>query len=545
MASSSVVSTRLLLYGGDDDDVAFKKVAKVKLVEMHPVHPWVACADERGLVTVWDVERREPLLRATAAALAERGPAAAARAPGGRASAKVGEVRQLRFYDAHVLLWLGNCPPQPPTASWAPPAWLVVVCEHRATLVGPRTGACRHASADALGWGAGGPTCVEPLSSRLLAVGCHDGAVRLWDWRRNATAATLYAPGSRDAFGAGEVSWLASARSHAAATHFDPAEWTRARADESAGARLVAVWAGDGAVALWTLDLVGNIAMVVGDGARPPVVLGAREKGKAGGFVRVARLAGPGRDARAKGGNAPLEVSLDRASLRLAIFCADGRVTTWDLRNVDDFMPPGSPGTPPAARERAGSHDSFDSSDSGPGSGGAGSTGSGGGGSGPPSAQRSRTNSGDARTSRSRTFSATGSVDLNGGAGGPSYVDAAARVRVPALAGDKATCAVAAHHPRWPHASTFLVCAKGATLAVMTQPSADLGAGSLSEKELRPVGCVDLHELPPWRPLAPREPKWLAPPDAPPPDDASESMSRFSAAECAPTLTLALWPYST
>ena len=45
MASSSVVSTRLLLYGGDDDDVAFKKVAKVKLVEMHPVHPWVACAD--------------------------------------------------------------------------------------------------------------------------------------------------------------------------------------------------------------------------------------------------------------------------------------------------------------------------------------------------------------------------------------------------------------------------------------------------------------------------------------------------------------------
>ena len=139
MASSGVAAS-LLLYGGDDDD--FKKVAKVKHVEMHPVHPWVACADERGLVTVWDVERREPLLRATAAALAERSEAAR---PHGKekVSRKVGDVRQLRFYDAHVLLWLGNCPPQPPTASWAPPAWLVVVCEHRATLVSPRTGACR------------------------------------------------------------------------------------------------------------------------------------------------------------------------------------------------------------------------------------------------------------------------------------------------------------------------------------------------------------------------------------------------------------------
>ena len=34
----------------------------------------------------------------------------------------------------------------------------------------------------------------------------------------------------------------------------------------------------------------------------------------------------------------PLDVSLDRASLRLAILSADLRVTTWDLHNLDDYQ---------------------------------------------------------------------------------------------------------------------------------------------------------------------------------------------------------------
>ena len=59
-----------------------------------------------------------------------------------------------------------------------------------------------------------------------------------------------------------QVGWLLSAHSLAVAAHADTAQWTRARADESGSARLLCVWAGDGAIAMWQLELLGNIAIV-------------------------------------------------------------------------------------------------------------------------------------------------------------------------------------------------------------------------------------------------------------------------------------------
>jgi hypothetical protein len=43
-----------LFFGATPGLRDWKDAAKVKTLDVHPVHPWVATADESGRVTVWD-----------------------------------------------------------------------------------------------------------------------------------------------------------------------------------------------------------------------------------------------------------------------------------------------------------------------------------------------------------------------------------------------------------------------------------------------------------------------------------------------------------
>ncbi|CAM9490346.1 unnamed protein product, partial [Phaeothamnion confervicola] len=221
MASASAATplrgARCLLYGSDPNERDFRDMSKVKALDIHPTRPWVATADERGCVAVWNYRRRGLARCFSPHALLERqrefaagiaaggdslGSAGATGGGGGadgRLSARqlsadreIKDVRAVRWYDPQVLWWSARRPAPPPASVRAArdsPNFLIVVADGRVLLVDPVTSECRSIVREALGGKE--PTAAEVVSHSLLAIGCADGGIRLWDWVNWRLAKTL------------------------------------------------------------------------------------------------------------------------------------------------------------------------------------------------------------------------------------------------------------------------------------------------------------------------------------------------------------------
>ncbi|CAM9465442.1 unnamed protein product [Choristocarpus tenellus] len=187
---------RCLFYGPDPYEADPKNMAKVKVVDVHPVKPWVVSADERDRVIVWDYARKEVVKTFTPQDLQEqqRGLRDVQGAPGqvsaeqggafttehipSRLDVPIREVRAVKFYDPDVLWWRCRC--SLPTIADKTPEFIMVLTSTKLLLINPVTLECRHISPDQLSGAA--PTSVEIMSSSWIGIGCADGCVRLWDW---------------------------------------------------------------------------------------------------------------------------------------------------------------------------------------------------------------------------------------------------------------------------------------------------------------------------------------------------------------------------
>ena len=225
---------------------------QVKHTAAHPSLDLVAAADEGGIVSIFDFARKEVVLSFSPSALyasqkkrrdafgwgrpSAGGDAVAqfasqqlkSRGGGGavgrRREPATGKVLQVLFFDDDALACLPQREGQElefqvaraaaEAADGGRPAGMVggrrlvvVVCERVVLLVDLATGECVeeiHAAAD-LGSGSGTerrgpePTCAALVSARLLAIGCSDGRVRVWDRRLRAVDAVLCCGHRRDA----------------------------------------------------------------------------------------------------------------------------------------------------------------------------------------------------------------------------------------------------------------------------------------------------------------------------------------------------------
>ncbi|KAF6235943.1 hypothetical protein COO60DRAFT_484505 [Scenedesmus sp. NREL 46B-D3] len=196
---------------------------KVKLVEFHPVQPWITFADKADNVRVWDWTTQQTLhdlqlggaddegsMEAAINTVSAKDPAftsnpsALSYAPSRTAS---GKVRQVSFLDPEVAYWQtatqhamvsGNCTNTPSAVNVHAldgTRLLVVVCENKVLLHDLNTRKPYEVPRAALDGKA--PTCVcflfrggkhtpggQPdasnlMTSPVLAIGCSDGVVRL------------------------------------------------------------------------------------------------------------------------------------------------------------------------------------------------------------------------------------------------------------------------------------------------------------------------------------------------------------------------------
>lgn len=196
---------------------------KVKLVEFHPVQPWIAFADKADNVRVWDWTTQQALHELQLGGADDEGsmeaaintvpakdpafisnPSALSYAPSRTAS---GKVRQVAFLDPEVAYWQtatqhamvnGNSTNRPDAVNVHAldgTRLLVVVCENKVLLHDLNTRKPYEVPRAALDGKS--PTCVSFLfrggkhapggqpdanslmTSPVLAIGCSDGAVRL------------------------------------------------------------------------------------------------------------------------------------------------------------------------------------------------------------------------------------------------------------------------------------------------------------------------------------------------------------------------------
>ncbi|CAN0070630.1 unnamed protein product, partial [Discosporangium mesarthrocarpum] len=172
-------------------------MAKVKVLDVHPVKPWVVTKDR---VTVWDYARKEVIKTFTPQELQEQqrglrdvqkavlkpaedqGGAFGAQHLPSRLDVPLRDIRGVKFYDPDVLWWSCRCQVSRASATSRAPEFIIVLTATKLLLINPVTLECRHVSAEQLNGAA--PTCMEVMSGAWIAIGCADGCVRLWDWRK-------------------------------------------------------------------------------------------------------------------------------------------------------------------------------------------------------------------------------------------------------------------------------------------------------------------------------------------------------------------------
>ena len=272
---------------------------KVRAMAMHPTRDWVASSDGAQRVSVWDyTERRAVRMFSVPAVVAacvgegaaddaffaERGgrmvpsaaplsasaakfigqggsvprAAAAAVAPSS-AAFEAGEVQAVLFHDMDAVRWGAGCSAREAAlaatrssgAKRRVPAgaWTVAVCANALVFVESELGRTRvvprHEIVLAGSDGASAPpselTCAASLSARIVAIGCADGTVRLYDVARGHAACVLSA-------------FARAARVVALSAFCGPAP------KNSTSVRLVAA-AADGGAAAWMLQITGNVVV--------------------------------------------------------------------------------------------------------------------------------------------------------------------------------------------------------------------------------------------------------------------------------------------
>ena len=270
---------------------------------------------------------------AAAAAAAKPDAAAAKPAP---PAVETGEVQAVLFHDLDAVRWSAGCTAREAALAAAQSAgakrrvpagaWTVAVCTHALVFVEMELGRARvvmrheivaggESSGSGGGHGHSHPhelTCAALVSARIVAVGCGDGTVRLWDMMSGRAACVLpaFARSVR-------VASLASFPDQAA-TRDDVPSRSSSGASGCVGVRLIAAGV-DGSAAVWSLELVGNV--VIGASAAPTLVFGD-ERGA------MAKASEPDGAARAKAAKAIGHISA------LAVNCAQGCVGVVSEKGV-------------------------------------------------------------------------------------------------------------------------------------------------------------------------------------------------------------------
>lgn len=167
-AVSENLEAEVIFYGGDSS-------SKIKIIDCHPKNSWVAASDERECITLWDFGQQEVLQSFTLPEL------------DGTPSLGIGSICALRWYDVETLWWSCRYTPQEGDLQQLP-QFLIIVCEQHAMFVNPLTMEVRHVSSDDLNLkeAKAGLCCVELVSASVVAFGCSDGLIRLWDWTKSA-----------------------------------------------------------------------------------------------------------------------------------------------------------------------------------------------------------------------------------------------------------------------------------------------------------------------------------------------------------------------
>jgi WD40 repeat protein len=147
-------------------------------LDPHATQPWVATADEKDRIIIWDYERQETLRSFALQNLTQSSPG----------SSDSGALRAVRWYDADTLWW--SCRRTATDSSLGVRKYLLVLCELELIMVDALALESTHISCDALKL-KGTLCCVEVLSASIIAIGCNDGAVRLWDWCKGTLERTL------------------------------------------------------------------------------------------------------------------------------------------------------------------------------------------------------------------------------------------------------------------------------------------------------------------------------------------------------------------
>lgn len=86
-----------------------------------------------------------------------------------------------------ALRW--HCGDQPTKAAGSV-NWILVVLENLVMMVDYQTNEVREVRPPAASLAKSKITAAEPVSGRLIALGCSDGCVRLYDWTKGAVVAT-------------------------------------------------------------------------------------------------------------------------------------------------------------------------------------------------------------------------------------------------------------------------------------------------------------------------------------------------------------------
>jgi hypothetical protein len=263
------VSVSCAFYGPTTGGLSFKDVPKIKLLDVHPVQSWVVTADESNLVVVWDYrlkisarefypqdledERLNAAIRKRAVGLQSQDRILKKPTP-------VGNVRGVRFYDRHVLEW--SCQQ---FAGAMQRNWVIVVAENMVLLQDIVTQEVHRISAEDLHDEKArpqSPTCAEPLSETLLAIGCPDGHIRIWDCSTSRVVKVLSGGHQKH-----DLVRLLSC---------PPPACYRAAKNEKQRLHLVST-ASDGSVAVWNNHFTGNIV----EGNSPSTTLVVQESSEA------------------------------------------------------------------------------------------------------------------------------------------------------------------------------------------------------------------------------------------------------------------------
>eukprot|EP00968_Pinguiococcus_pyrenoidosus_P023505 scaffold3854_cov251-Pinguiococcus_pyrenoidosus.AAC.3 len=256
--------------------------AKLKHVCVHPTKALVATADELSSVSVWNLQEQERLYKLDLGQLQnflKLGPRAPPGAPAHRSSTlvltpgplplkqslRLGRVRSLcllddAFLEASSAVKLGSQlnVESPENAHLLRGTVLLLGTEGGVVLAQVASGSLHLISSQPLQGAAA--TALSPLSRQLLAIGCADGLLRLWDFRNWVLVSTLSAHAREVVQIVPTPTLPISARSSQRAEDIvdDPLQ--------EAFASFVTIGA-DGSMLYWHFKIMGNIAQTDGPSA--------------------------------------------------------------------------------------------------------------------------------------------------------------------------------------------------------------------------------------------------------------------------------------